>query len=110
VEISEEKINEICLLKLKGRLDFQSAKKIKEYVNLLAKKKLINIIIDMEHIYFIDRLGIGSLVACLHLIKQSGGDIKIVSLQEKIRMIFELTRIYRIFKIFNDLETAVKNS
>lgn len=110
MEIFEEiKKNEICLLKLKGRLDVKSIKKIKGHIKLLAKQRLVNIVLDMEHIYFIDSLGLGSLVYCLRFVKQSGGDIKIASLQAQIRALFELTRLYRIFQIFDDAETAVKS-
>jgi len=38
-----------------------------------------------------------------------GDDVKIASLQDQVRAIFELTRLHRIFEIFDDTEAAVKS-
>jgi len=109
MEIHEEIKNEICLLRLAGRLDAKSIKQIKGHIKFLTRHKVIKIILDMEHLYFIDSLGLGSLVYCLRFVKKSGGDIILASLQAQVRALFELTRIYRIFQIFDDAESAVKN-
>jgi anti-sigma B factor antagonist len=109
MEIQEEIQNEICLLRLKGRLDARSIKKVKNHIEFLAKHRVVKIILDMKNINFIDGLGLGSLIYCQRVINRSGGDIGIASLQEQARTLFALTRIYRIFQIFDDPETAIKN-
>ena len=109
MEISEDKINDIDVLKLKGRLEASSAKIIKDRVNSLAKQKRVNIVIEMGDIDFIDSSGLGSLVSCLRSVKKGGGDIKVASLQDHVRAIFELTRLHRIFQIFDDSDTASKS-
>jgi anti-anti-sigma factor len=109
MEIYEEIKNEICLLRLKGRLDANSVKSIKRHIEFLAKQRVIKIIMDMEQISFMDSLGLGSLVYCLRHVKQSGGDIKLASLQEQVRRLFEITNIYRMFQIFDDAETAARS-
>jgi|WetSurMetagenome_2_1015567.scaffolds.fasta_scaffold87895_2 anti-sigma B factor antagonist len=109
MEIQEEIKNEICLLRLKGRLDAGSIKKIKDHIELLVRHHVIKIVLDMKNINFIDGLGLGSLVYCQRVVSRSGGDIGLVSLQDQVRTLFALTRIYRVFQIFDDPETAIKN-
>ncbi len=109
MEILEEKINGVEVLNLSGRLDASSAKDFKEKVGSLAKEKRVNLVIDMGAIDFIDSSGLGSLVASLRSVNKVGGDIKIASLQDPVRSIFEITRLHRIFEIFDDSFTAAKS-
>ncbi len=109
MEILEERIDSIDVLKLEGRLDASSGKDIKEKVSALAKEKRVNLVIDIGAIDFIDSSGLGSLVASLRSVNKLGGDIKIASLQNPVRAIFELTRLHRIFEIFDDSTAAAKS-
>ena len=106
MEIREEKINDVEVLKLEGRLDASSAKDIKEKVALLTKENRVKLVIDMGGIDFIDSSGLGSLISSLRSVNKLGGDIKISALQDQVRAIFELTRLHRIFGIYDDRDAA----
>lgn len=107
--ISEEKKGEIDVLRLEGRLDAASAKDIKSKINELVKNSRANIVMDLAGINFIDSTGLGCMVSCLRTVSQKGGDIKVAGLQAQVRAIFELTRLHRIFQIFDDADTALRN-
>lgn len=109
MEIVDEKMDGVNVLRLEGRLDASSAKDLKEKVGALAREKRLNLVIDMAAIDFIDSSGLGSLVSSLRSVNKLGGDIKIASLQDQVRAIFELTRLHRIFQIFNEREDAIKS-
>lgn len=109
MEIVDEKMDGVNVLRLEGRLDASSAKNLKEKVGALAREKRLNLVIDMAAIDFIDSSGLGSLVSSLRSVNKLGGDIKIASLQDQVRAIFELTRLHRIFQIFNEREDAIKS-
>ena len=106
MKIREEKINDVEVLKLEGRLDASSAKDIKEKVALLTKENRVKLVIDMGGIDFIDSSGLGSLISSLRSVNKLGGDIKISALQDQVRAIFELTRLHRIFGIYDDNDAA----
>ena len=109
MEIGEEKINDVEVLKIEGRLDASSAKDIKEKVDLLTKENRVKLVIDMGGVDFIDSSGLGSLVASLRSVNKLGGDIKISALQDQVRAIFELTRLHRIFGIYDDSNAAAES-
>ena len=106
MEILEEKIGEVQVLRLKGRLDAPSAKDFKDKINSLVKEENVKFVIDMGAVDFIDSSGLGSLVASLRSVNKSGGDIKISALQNQVRAIFELTRLHRVFGIYEDSRAA----
>lgn len=106
MEIGHETINDVEVLKLDGRLDASSAKEFKEMVGSLSRKNRVKLVIDMGGVAFIDSSGLGSLVSSLRTVNKLGGDIKISALQDQVRAIFELTRLHRIFGIYDDSTAA----
>jgi anti-anti-sigma factor len=65
-----------------------------------------NVIIDLSATEFVDSSFLGALVAGLKKATMRSGDLKIVGLQPPVRAMFELTRLYRIFDIFDTTEDA----
>jgi anti-sigma B factor antagonist len=107
MDIQEEKIDNVTLIKLMGRLDSLAVKNLKNKVNSLIKSHQIYLVFDMSEVDFMDSSGLGGLVAALRSVSQAGGDIKIASLLPRIRALFELTRLHQVFEVFNDADTAV---
>ena len=97
----------ISVIVMDGRLDASQAKEFKNQVNNLVDDGRIKLIIDMARVDFVDSSGLGSLVGALKLVNNRGGDIKIVSPRPEVRTIFELTRLHRIFDMFETLDIAV---
>ncbi len=111
MEIRKETLEKATIVKLIGRLDASSSKKVKEAVKDLLDTNVRNVVFDMEGIDFIDSTGLGSLVAALRSVSKQGGEIKIAGLGERVRVIFELTRLHRIFDIYdNGAEAAASFS
>ena len=68
-----------------------------------------NVIIDLSDAIFVDSSFLGALVAGLKKATMKSGDLKIVGLQSPVRAMFELTRLYKIFDIFDDVKTALNS-
>ncbi len=68
-----------------------------------------NVIIDLSLSDFVDSSFLGALVAGLKKTTLKGGDLKIVGLQRPVRAMFELTRLYRIFDIFDQVDDAINS-
>ncbi|MFO7598236.1 MAG: STAS domain-containing protein [Candidatus Desulfacyla sp.] len=106
MEIGQETIHDVEILKLDGRLDSFSAREMKEKVSSLSRENRVKLVIDMAGVDFIDSSGLGSLVSSLRTVNKLGGDIKISALQDQVRAVFELTRLHRIFGIYDDSTAA----
>jgi len=66
-----------------------------------------NYVIDLSQVDFMDSAGLGTLIATLKRITEVGGDMKIASLQKKPRMVFEITRAYKVFEIYDTVDDAL---
>ncbi len=67
-----------------------------------------NYVIDLKQVDFMDSAGLGTLIAVLKRITERGGDLKIACLQKKPRMVFEITRAYKVFEIYDTVDEALK--
>lgn len=109
MKIRKETIKDVDVLTLEGRLDASSAKDLKNTVPELTRDGRVNMVVDLAAVSFMDSSGLGSLVAILRSVKQLDGDIKLASLQDPVRVIIELTRLHRVFEIFDKTMDAVES-
>lgn len=106
-DIIEKKNSEITILKVVGELDALVAPKLKEKISKEMENGTKYFIIDFEELVHINSLAMGILRGKLKLVKDMGGDIKLVKLNDHIREIFEMIGLDEIFEIYNDEQEAV---
>lgn len=67
------------------------------------------VIVDLAVVEYVDSSFLGALVAGLKRATMKNGDLKLVSLQPPVRAMFDLTRLYRIFDIYDSMDEAEKS-
>ena len=109
MEVSLEKINnKVAVVKIKGRLDMSAANKLKEaFSDYLKEHK--NFVFDCSEMEFIDSTGLGAFIVCQQTITKVSGNLSIAKLQAKPRMLFEITRAYKMFDVYDNLESAIES-
>ena len=106
METSTEQIGNVLKISVSGRLVAGCAEEIKQLL-LNSVKSNKQILLDLSQMNFIDSTGLGALVFGHQEITQQGGKLKIACLQSKPRVVFDITKVYRIFDIYDDVETAI---
>jgi len=100
--------NTVAVVKISGNLEASNADELKtRFQKDITKSK--DYVFDLEEMDFVDSTGLGALVACLKYSVEREGTIKIANLQAKPKMLFEITRVYKIFDIFDTVDAAVKS-
>ncbi|MCX7833907.1 MAG: STAS domain-containing protein [Ignavibacteria bacterium] len=72
---------------------------LKENIESDLKSNNKNFIIDFSKIETINSSGIGILISILNMIKEYNGTLKISNYNEKVRKIFELTKLNLVFDL-----------
>jgi anti-sigma B factor antagonist len=103
---TEENILIVTIDDERATVEF-SAELKKELLDKIEKERN-NVIFDLSKTNFVDSSFLGTLVAGLKKCTMNNGDLKIVGLQEPVRSMFELTRLYKIFDILDTVEEAIK--
>jgi anti-sigma B factor antagonist len=108
-EILEKNLGEIKELKVVGELDALVAPKLKERITKLVEGDSTKFIIDFEEVTHINSLAMGILRGKLKVVKEMGGDIKLIKLNEHIKTIFEMIGLDEIFEIYETEDEAAAN-
>lgn len=95
-----------------GILDGLNANQLRRDISDLVENGANIVLVDFQDITFMNSAGLGALVSILKKVRSQGAELFICSLNEQVKMIFELTKMDLIFKPFanrNEVEQAVKN-
>ncbi|MEA5580933.1 STAS domain-containing protein [Nodularia harveyana UHCC-0300] len=83
-----------------GILNAINGNEIRREITYLISTGADIVLIDFENVNFIDSSGLGALVASMQAVKQENGELFICSVNAQVKMIFELTKMDRLFKVF----------
>lgn len=106
-EIIEEEKNEVVILRVNGELDALVAPQLKDRLIKLIELEKKSFIIDFEGLVHINSLAMGILRGRLKEIREKGGDIKLINLNNHITTIFEMVGLDEIFDIYESEEEAL---
>jgi len=83
-----------------GILDGTKAKEFQQEISDSLEQDTKIILVDFQDVTFMDSSGLGSLVLLLKTVRAAGAQIFLCSLNDQIKILFELTSMDRIFTIF----------
>src|SRR3984885_6082761 len=109
LDIRESKREGVVILSLKGRLTVGEASAVREQCSAVAAAGNVNVILNLEHVEYIDSTGLGALVICFTSLKKAGGALKLVNPNKRNVELLLLTKLHTIFEVFSDEQDAVNS-
>jgi len=109
LDIRESSREGVDILSLKGRLTVGEASAVREKVSALAAAGKVNVLVNLEHVEYIDSTGLGALVICFTSLKKAGGALKLVNPNKRNVELLLLTKLHTIFEVFADEQDAVNS-
>src|SRR6266567_641083 len=72
-----------------------------------AIEKYGDVVLQLEHLEFIDSSGLGAFVRLTQAARAKGGDLKLSGVSPRIRKMLELTHLVSQFEIYDSIEEAI---
>lgn len=91
------------------RLDAHNSAELKDRFMRLLEEGGRRLVVDLSIVKFIDSSGLGALLSGYKNATQRGGTLVLSGLQPRVRAMFELTRLNRVFEIYPRLQEALAN-
>jgi anti-sigma B factor antagonist len=85
-----------------GILDGTTANVLRQKIRDVLQTPAPAILIDLSQTTFVNSSGLGALVSMLKMVRSHEKELYLCSLNEQVKMIFELTRMGRVFKTFQN--------
>ena len=108
MQIPSEKVGDVAVAVVPvEELDASNAGEFKRDIASLLETNA-KIVLDMSRLRFVDSSGLGAFISCLRKLNAKGGDLKLCSMSNQVRTVFELVRMHRVFDILGPREDAVR--
>ncbi len=90
----------VKIIQPSGILDGANVNQLRREVSEIVEMGADIVLIDFQDVTFMNSSGLGALVSILKAVRSAGSELFICSLSEQVKMIFQLTKMDRVFKIF----------
>ena len=105
-EIIDDVVVEIINME---RATLREADELKSRINEKVDKGHRKVIVDISAVEFVDSTFLGVIVGSLKKVAKLNGDLKLGGFKPAVRSMFELTRLFRVFETYSDLQEAIKS-
>ncbi|HWY39704.1 MAG TPA: STAS domain-containing protein [Chthoniobacterales bacterium] len=86
-------------LPLEGEIDLHRSPRVERSLASMIKRKPNHLVVDLSGVTFIDSSGVAVLIRALQNVRQYGGKLTLSGMNDKVRPIFEITRLDQVFVI-----------
>ena len=97
----------VTVIQVSGEINISSSPELRKLLEKEQKKKMV---IDFEKVTYIDSSGLATLVEVLKRSKTQGGFLGLAALSDKVKSLFEITKLDKLFSIFENLKDAIKSA
>ena len=105
--VKMESKNGLTVCHVDGEIDINSSPEIKKVFDKLISQKAPKIVINLSRVTYVDSSGLATLVEILKNMRSYGGRMRLVNLSSKIKSLFEITKLEKLFEIMADEEEAI---
>lgn len=97
---------ELPLIELEGEVDVYTAPQLKQQMINLLESGAKEMVVDLTKVDYLDSTALGVLIGGLKRMREMDGNMVLVCPNPRIRRVFEITGLDKIFDIYNSVEDA----
>ena len=82
---------------------------LRDIVKELLAKGQKKILLNLGEVNYIDSSGIGELVSGFTTVTNSGGALKLLNLNKRVKDLLQITKLYTVFDVHEDEASAIRS-
>lgn len=94
------------IIELEGEVDVYTAPQLKQQVIGVLESGAKELVVDLTKVDYLDSTALGVLIGGLKRMREVDGNVTLVCPSPRIRRVFEITGLDKIFEIYNTQEDA----
>lgn len=107
MSLRKESINQADIIEMPQRLSLAEAGELRESIHQLIEAGCKHLVLDLQHVSFIDSSGLSVLLSARKGVMQQQGEVILLNVTDQTRALIELTRLHEVFEIFSDRAAAI---
>jgi stage II sporulation protein AA (anti-sigma F factor antagonist) len=110
LNIDLEVKNDVLCIRLEGELDHHTAEDLRNLAtNAIEKYEIRHILLNLEHLSFMDSSGLGVILGRYKQIKQLHGEMVVCAISPAIERLFDLSGLFKIMRLEPTEEFALQS-
>ncbi len=94
----------VTVFQVNGEINISSSPDLRKHFEKLSSKKIV---LDLEKVTYVDSSGLATLVEMLKKTKSKGGILGLAGMTDKVKSLFEITKLDKLFAIYPSRSQAV---
>jgi anti-sigma B factor antagonist len=109
VKIREEKSNDVVMCILEGDININNSPELRKIFDGIIKRNEKKVLVDFSGVTYIDSSGLATLIEMFQRLKKIDGALRFCNMNQKVKNVFEVTRLHKLFEIFDTKDMALKD-
>ena len=98
-----------CIVYLKDRLDVHYSSEVETHINKLIDEGKKNLVISLNDVEYLSSSGLRIFISILRKLKDIGGELKLIKLNDTALKIFKIVDLIDMFDIYDSEDEAIES-
>jgi anti-sigma B factor antagonist len=103
-------VGDVSVVDVAGRITLgEGSSALRDLMREMVSKGQKHILLNLGEVSYIDSSGIGELVSGFTTVTNSGGQLKLLGLNKRVKDLLQITKLYTVFDVHEDEAGAVRS-
>jgi anti-sigma B factor antagonist len=103
-------VGNVTVIDVAGRITLgEGSSALRETLRDLVAKNQTKILLNLADVTYIDSSGIGELVSGYTTVTNTGGSLKLLNLNKRVKDLLQITKLYTVFEVHEDEAAAIRS-
>jgi anti-sigma B factor antagonist len=103
-------VGDVSVVDVAGRITLgEGSSALRETLRDMVGKNQKKILLNLGDVSYIDSSGIGELVSGFTSVSNSGGQLKLLNLNKRVKDLLQITKLYTVFDVHDDEAHAIRS-
>ncbi len=109
MKIQEEKLNDVSVCTVDGEINITTSPELRKAFDGIIGRQEKKVLVDFSRVSYIDSSGLATLIEMFQRLKKIDGRMRFSNLDQKVKNVFEITKLHKLFEIFDNRQSALKD-
>ena len=110
VKLNTRQVGDVTVVDVAGRITLgEGSSALRDSLRDMINKNQKKILLNLGDVNYIDSSGIGELVSGFTTVTNSGGQLKLLNLNKRVKDLLQITKLYTVFDVHEDEAGAIRS-
>jgi anti-sigma B factor antagonist len=110
VKLMTRQVGDVSVVDVAGRITLgEGSSALRDALRDMINKNQKKILLNLGEVNYIDSSGIGELVSGFTTVTNSGGQLKLLNLNKRVKDLLQITKLYTVFDVHEDEAGAIRS-